>query len=77
MRHAEVRLATRHGATLRASLGPEADRTVPGTRVALDADDATFLLSVEAEDTGTLRAALNSYLRWAAGALRMVEEAGR
>lgn len=74
MRRAEVWLATDAAETLRASLAPEAARPLPRTRVTLDARGDGLLLAVEAGDTGALRAALNSYLRWTASALRLIEE---
>lgn len=75
MRRATVRLTTDAGAILEASLAPEAARPTPRTRVSLDRGEDGFVLSLESDDTGALRAALNSYLRWTANALRLVQEA--
>ncbi|HKZ64664.1 MAG TPA: KEOPS complex subunit Pcc1 [Thermoplasmata archaeon] len=50
---------------LRASLGPEAGREIPRSRVTVRGEGAIAEIVVEAEDTAALRAALNSYLRWA------------
>lgn len=54
---------------LRASLSPEAGREVPRTRVTVRGDGEIAEVLAEAEDTSALRAALNSYLRWAQVAL--------
>ena len=56
------------------ALTPETQKQL-GTRskVTLSAEKMTFRLRVEAEDTVALRAALNSYLRWANSTLRVLE----
>jgi tRNA threonylcarbamoyladenosine modification (KEOPS) complex Pcc1 subunit len=46
------------------SLLPELGRTVPRTDVAVSENDSGVTLSIDAEDSSALRAALNSYLRW-------------
>jgi tRNA threonylcarbamoyladenosine modification (KEOPS) complex Pcc1 subunit len=46
------------------SLMPEMGRTVPKTQVNISETNAGILLTIEAETTGALRAAINSYLRW-------------
>jgi KEOPS complex subunit Pcc1 len=56
-------------ATLIQALSPEAGREVPRARASLKLDGANVVLEVEADDAGALRAALNSYLRWAALAM--------
>jgi KEOPS complex subunit Pcc1 len=54
---------------LRASLSPEAGREIPRSRVTVRGAPAAAEILVEAEDAAALRAALNSYLRWAQVAL--------
>jgi len=51
---------------------PSSDRS--RTTISLKGDSLT--LHIEATDTSALRAALNSYLRWVDGILRLLEEAG-
>lgn len=46
------------------SLLPELGRTVPRTDVKILETDSGITLSIDAEDSNALRAALNSYLRW-------------
>jgi tRNA threonylcarbamoyladenosine modification (KEOPS) complex Pcc1 subunit len=47
------------------ALGPEAAREVPRTRARLDRPDPRSVrITIEARDTGALRAALNTYLGW-------------
>lgn len=75
MRTATIRVRTAHAAQLLAALQPEAARPMARTRVTLEAEDRAFRLEVSARDTPALRAALNSYLRWTATALAMMEEA--
>jgi len=50
---------------MRRSLAPEAGREIPRSRVAVRGEGEVAEIVVEAEDTSALRAALNSYLRWA------------
>ncbi len=76
VRRAWVRVETQAAETVAAALGPEAARPVPRSAVVLTTTPDALLMEVEARDTGALRAALNSYLRWTSGALRMIEEAG-
>ncbi|HWG90984.1 MAG TPA: KEOPS complex subunit Pcc1 [Candidatus Thermoplasmatota archaeon] len=54
---------------LAGALGPEAEVDLPRSTVALRQDGDRLLLLVEAEDVASLRAAVNSYLRWCATAL--------
>jgi len=51
------------------ALSPEAGREVPRANAVIRAEGGTVLIDVEAEDAGALRAALNSYLRWASLAM--------
>ncbi len=60
---------------VRRALVPEAGRDVPKARVALRGRGRRLTLTIDADDTGALRAAANSYLRWADVAARVVAEA--
>lgn len=46
------------------ALHPETSRDIGRTHVDLSEDAKTIIIEIEAEDTSSLRAALNSYLRW-------------
>ncbi len=56
-------------AVLRSSLSPEAGREIPRSRVTVGGAADVAEVVVEADDASALRAALNSYLRWAQVAL--------
>lgn len=60
---------------VRRALAPEAGRDVPKARVALRGRGRRLTLTIDADDTSALRAAANSYLRWADVAARVVAEA--
>lgn len=76
MRKAWVRVETEAAETVATALGPEATRPVRRSRVTLTTTSDALVMEMEAQDTNALRATLNSYLRWASGALAMMEEAG-
>ena len=46
------------------SLEPEVKKKIPKTKVSLKHSDKELTLVISAEDTSSLRAACNSYLRW-------------
>jgi len=75
MPRATIRIEGTEAAILRKALSPEAGREIPGTRVRVTGRGKTLTLDIEADDTGALRAALNSYLRWADVAAGGVKEA--
>jgi len=75
MPRAEIRIEGEEAAVLRKALAPEAGREIPGTLVRVAGRGKTLTVSIEAQDTGALRAALNSYLRWAEVAAGVVKEA--
>ena len=75
MQRATVTLEGPGAAVVRAALRPEAGRDIPKARVTIAGSGRTVAIAVRAEDTGTLRAALNSYLRWADVALGVRQEA--
>lgn len=63
----------KHLTVLLEALAPEINRFATSrAKVALTRDDCFLVLSVEAQDTVALRAALNSYLRWINSALRVL-----
>jgi len=64
-------------AALAGALGPEVGDEVPKTRGALARDGARVTLDLAAEDVPSLRAAVNSYLRWARTALDAAAAARR
>jgi len=56
------------------ALQPEADRPPsPRSRVSLEVEEGRLTMRFSASDTAALRAALNSYLRWAGAVLDLVE----
>jgi len=46
------------------SIDPEIKNKIPKTKVYTDLSGKTFSITVEAKDLSSLRAAINSYLRW-------------
>ena len=56
---------------VRRALRPEAGRDLPRAAVAVSGSGSRVVVTINAEDTAALRAALNSYLRWADVALRV------
>jgi len=54
---------------IRQSLAPEAGREIPRSRVTVSGEGDLAEIVVDADDVSALRAALNSYLRWAQLAL--------
>lgn len=50
---------------VRRALAPEAGRDVPKARVVVSGAAGRATIAIDADDTSALRAALNSYLRWA------------
>jgi tRNA threonylcarbamoyladenosine modification (KEOPS) complex Pcc1 subunit len=73
--NAVVRLSFQSEKELKAltdALTPEVIRQVGvRSKVTLATDQQTLLLTVEAEDTVALRAALNAYLRWINSAINV------
>lgn len=74
MRRATIRFAGPEARIVHGSLRPEAGRDVPKARVSLRASRGKLTLTIDADDTSALRAAVNSYLRWADVASRVREE---
>jgi KEOPS complex subunit Pcc1 len=46
------------------SLHPETIREISRTKVAIKEDESSYYIHISAQDSSSLRAALNSYLRW-------------
>ena len=74
MRRATITFAGPDAKVVYESLRPEAGRDVPKARVSLRAVRGRVTLRIDAEDTSALRAAVNSYLRWADVAARVRRE---
>ena len=74
MRRATITFAGPDAKVVYESLRPEAGRDVPKARVSLRAVRGRVTLTIDADDTSALRAAVNSYLRWADVAARVRRE---
>lgn len=74
MQRLTIRLDGPETAVVRQALAPEAGRDVPHARVRVTGSSRSLTIAIEAEDTGALRAAANSYLRWADVASRVRRE---
>ncbi len=74
---AELTIRTRNAGVVLGALSPEMSERVPRTSVEVLAGDGEVTIRVEAEDLASLRAALNSYIRWADVAEETAEEARR
>ncbi|HEB37707.1 MAG TPA: hypothetical protein ENI14_03500 [Thermoplasmatales archaeon] len=46
------------------SIEPEVKKRIPKTKVGINRTDNKMILRIESEDTSSLRAACNSFLRW-------------
>jgi tRNA threonylcarbamoyladenosine modification (KEOPS) complex Pcc1 subunit len=46
------------------SLSPEIKNKIPKTNVKIKIDKTTYFLEIKSDDLSSLRAAINSYLRW-------------
>ena len=74
IRRATITLEGPEAEVVRKALAPEAGRDVPKARVTVAGRGRRLSLTIEAEDTGALRAAVNSYLRWADVAAKVYRE---
>ncbi len=74
MPRAAITLEGAEAAVVRKALSPEAGRDVPKARVSVSGAGRKVLITIHAEDTGALRAAVNSYLRWSDVAARVRRE---
>ncbi len=71
MPRATITLEGPEASVVRQALAPEAGRDVPKARVSVSGTAKKVVITIEAEDTGALRAAVNSYLRWSDVAARV------
>ncbi|OGS49337.1 MAG: hypothetical protein A3K68_02260 [Euryarchaeota archaeon RBG_16_68_13] len=71
MRRATITLEGPEAPVVLQALRPEAGRDVPKARVRVSGRRGAVTLTIEADDTSALRAAVNSYLRWADVAARV------
>lgn len=71
MRRAVITIEGDGADVVRRALAPEAGRDFPRATVAISGSGSRMVLTIEAEDTAALRAAVNSYLRWADVAARV------
>ncbi|MCU0859739.1 MAG: hypothetical protein MUE55_04060 [Thermoplasmata archaeon] len=72
---AELRLRTGDAAVVARALSPELSERIPRTSVEIEALGGEVIIRVEADDRNALRAALNSYIRWASVAEDTAAEA--
>jgi tRNA threonylcarbamoyladenosine modification (KEOPS) complex Pcc1 subunit len=77
MRRAVIRLEGDEVPEVRGALAPEGGRDLPRARVSLSGAGTALTITIEADDTASLRAAMNSTLRWAEIAAGVSREAGR
>ncbi len=74
MQRATIHLEGPEAAVIRDALSPEAGRDVPKARVRVSGSARRLAIGIVADDAGALRAAVNSYLRWADVAVRVRHE---
>jgi KEOPS complex subunit Pcc1 len=74
MPRAVITLEGPEASVVRQALAPEAGRDVPKARVSVSGSATTVTITIDADDTGALRAAVNSYLRWSDVAARVRHE---
>ena len=74
MPRATITLEGPEASVVRQALTPEAGRDVPKARVSVSGTARKLTITIDADDTGALRAAVNSYLRWSDVAARVRQE---
>jgi len=74
MRRATIVLSGPEAVVVYQALRPETGRDVPKARVSMRSARNRLTLTIDADDTSALRAAVNSYLRWADVAARVRRE---
>ncbi len=74
MPRATITLEGTEASVVRQALAPEAGRDVPKARVSVSGSGSRLTITIDADDTGALRAAVNSYLRWSDVASRVRRE---
>lgn len=73
--HAELSLETSHAKIVSGALSPELTERIPRTNVTVESDERHVVVRIDAEDHNSLRAALNSYIRWMSVAEETAKEA--
>lgn len=73
---AELRLRTERPDVVSGALSPELAERIPRTKVSVRSQQGEVVVEIEADDQNALRAALNSYIRWANVAEETAKEAG-
>ena len=68
-------METSHARIVSGALSPEMTERIPRTKVMVESDDRHVLVKIEADDHNSLRAALNSYIRWMSVAEETAKEA--
>jgi KEOPS complex subunit Pcc1 len=71
MRRATITFSGPDARVVYRALQPEAGRDLPKARVSMRSAGDRMTLTIDADDTSALRAAVNSYLRWADVASRV------
>ena len=74
MPRATITLEGPEASVVRQALTPEAGRDVPKALVSVSGTARKLTITIDADDTGALRAAVNSYLRWSDVAARVRQE---
>jgi KEOPS complex subunit Pcc1 len=73
---ATITLRSDDAEVVRRALSPELAETIPRTRVSVSGSDREVVIEIEADDLASLRAALNSYIRWGNVAEETAKEVG-
>ncbi len=73
---ATITLRSDYAEVVRRALSPELAETIPRTRVSVSGSDREVVIEIEADDLASLRAALNSYIRWGNVAEETAKEVG-
>ena len=70
----KIQCGEKMASTIELALAPEAKEEMPRCDVHIDREAGDLILDFNADDTSSLRAALNSYLRWVEVAMSTSEE---
>lgn len=74
---AELRVRTEHADVVQGALSPELGERIPRTRISVGREGDEVVVRIDADDKNSLRAALNSYIRWINVAEETAKEARR
>lgn len=72
---ADLTVRTERPDVVAGALAPELAERIPRTRITVERGEGEVRIHIEAEDNNALRAALNSYIRWANVAEETAKEA--